>query len=589
MTEAAAFVKILNHRRAKVHHGLLLFLGAAAASWLIYVVSASTVADNRLRAAASRLDLTLQHFELRSWFPGQLVLRNMVVTHEFLGGNCRTTIASVDLPHDPLRLLMGDLRISTLTANGFRSSCEPGPRAQTMAPGTASPVMLGMIGITGLAAGTADAPPTETSAIDARSAEHAVEIERAVVHVKGVSYGRATVVEPFELTAEGFAVAHDGTRLHRAEAKLESGTVTYDERTVLDNLSVSLRFSSVPVGPESGVGDELHATLEIKRANVRSLPGIGTEAATAVEGTLQANLAWRAAHLAGGSSLRLSLEPFTWRHQGGGVTQLDKASVVSAAVAGLAESRPTSVEWRVQLPSVRYHGEPGLSVTAHDVALWVRYETPAMLPFDEPGDFSLRSGGVSLSRGEQVLMADGVSIEGRLRGAARSPEDQVFDFAMLTLTGARLGGELPVDEETVDARFSAEVQWEARQAAEGYSGSVNMRGQDAGVILNLVSGDELPSWITSKFYGEPFSLEAAVELRNGIVRVSDLELERGALTLRGWWRLDPEPSDGALLMEYGGLMVGIGGGQPGRVMLRASQEWLQSRPPPKLLSPVVEP
>ncbi len=594
MTGTALFEKTTGRRRLKVHRGLLLFLGAAVASWLVYVVAASTIAGNRLRAVASRMDLNLQHVEARSWFPGQLVLRDLVVTHQLLGSSCRTTVASVDLPHDPLRLVMGDLRISTLTADALRSTCEFGPPAQTMAAGAAPPVMLGLMGITSLAmaatdASPTDASPTDASPIDAPPVEYSVEIERAVVRVKGVSIGDASLVDPFELTAEGLAIDHDGARIHRADAKLESGTVTYDGQTLLDHLSVAFRVAPVQVGPESTFGNELHATLEINKADVRAMPGIGTEAPTAVEGTLQAKLTWRGARLASGSSLHLSLNPFTWNHEDGGVTRFEKTSVVSAEAFAPDASRPEGVEWRAKFPFVRYHGEPGLSAAVRDVSLCVRYETPEMLPIDQPGDFSMRTGSVSLSRGEQVLTADGVAVEGRLRGSAGSPQTQLFDSAMLTLTGARLVGDRPVDQQTVDARFSAEVQLKAAQAAEGYSGNVNMRGQDAGVILSLVNGGEFPGWITSKFDGEPFSLEAALELQSQIVRVSDLELERGALSLQGWWRLDPEHSDGALLMEYGGLEVGIDGGQPGRVMMRASQEWLQSRPPPKLLSAVVEP
>lgn len=567
----------------------MLFLGVALASWPVYVVAASTIAGNKLRAVASGMNLTLQHFEARSWFPGQLVLRDLVVTHQLRGSNCRTTAARVDLPHDPLRLVMGDLRISMLTADAVGSTCEFGPPAETVAVGAAPPFTLGMIGITSLAMAAVEASPTEASAIDAPSVDYSVEIERAVVHVKGVSMGHASLIEPFDLTAEGFSVDHDGVRIRQAEAKLASGTVTYDKQTVLDNLSVSFRVFSAQVGLETGAGNELNATLEIQRADVRALPGIGTAAPTAVEGTLQANLTWRGARLANGSSLHLSLNPFAWSHEGGGVTQFEKTSVFSAEAFAPAKSQPKSVEWQAKMPSVRYHGDPGLSATMHDVSLSVRYEAPAMLPMDQPGDFSMRTGGLSLRRGEQVLTSDGLAVEGRLRGSASSARNQLFDSAMLTLTGARLVGDRAVDQQTSDARFSAELQLKAAQAAEGYAGNMNMRGQDAGIILNLVNSGELPSWIRSKFEGEPFLLEAAVELNNEIVQLSNLEFERGALRLRGWWRLDSEHNDGALLMEYGGLQIGIGGGQPEGGLMRASQEWLQSRPPPKLLSAFVEP
>jgi hypothetical protein len=485
-------------------------------------------------------------------------------------------------------LIVGDLRISTLTADGLRSTCGFGPRAQPLAAGTARPATLGLMGITSLAL-TGATSPEDASAIHPPLVDSSVEIERLVVRVEGVSIGDANLVEPFEWTAEGFSVDPNGVRIRRADAKVESGTVTYAGQTVLDNLSVSFRASSVQVGPETGAGNELHATLEITNADVRALPGPPTEAPTAVEGTLRANLTWRGAHLASGSSLNVSLNPFAWSHEGGGVTQFEKTSVVSAVAFAADDGRLTSVEWQAQSPSMRHGREPGLSATVRDVSLRVRYETLALLLFDQPGNFSMRAGGLSLRRGEQVLMADGASVEGRLCDSAGSAQTHLFNSATLTLTGARLVDDQLVDQQTVGARFSAEVRLEAARPTDAYSGNVIMRGQDAGVILILANSGELPSWITSKFYGEPFSLEAALELQHGVVRVSDLELERGALTLRGWWRLDPENSDGALLMDYGGLHVGIVGGQPGRLTMRANQEWLQSRPPPEILSGVVEP
>jgi hypothetical protein len=149
-------------------------------------------------------------------------------------------------------------------------------------------------------------------------------------------------------------------------------------------------------------------------------------------------------------------------------------------------------------------------------------------------------GGVFVSREDQALTADRISVEGKLRGSTGSPEAQLFDSALVTLTGARLlsdrsaeeqsGGERTSDERLPDAgadehtpndRFSAEVLLKAALASGGYSGKVSMHGADAGIILILVRSGELPGWITSKFYGEPFSLEAALGVQNGIVRISD--------------------------------------------------------------------
>jgi hypothetical protein len=85
----------------------------------------------------------------------------------------------------------------------------------------------------------------------------------------------------------------------------------------------------------------------------------------------------------------------------------------------------------------------------------------------------------------------------------------------------------------------------------------------------------------SKFEGEPFALDANIAVKNGVVRLSDVQLERGALHLSGWWLLGAEHGAGALLMEYGGLSVGLDGSQPGQIVPRAGREWLQARLPPK--------
>jgi hypothetical protein len=163
-----------------------------------------------------------------------------------------------------------------------------------------------------------------------------------------------------------------------------------------------------------------------------------------------------------------------------------------------------------------------------------------------------------------------MTLEGRLRNGAGSRQSQLFDSVVLELGGARLVRNQSSDEQTSDDRFSAEVHLRATQAIRGYAGKVSMRGNDAGIFLTLMNSGQLPSWVASKFNHEPFSLNAALELQGGLVRVSALELERGALTLRGSWQFGPEHSNGALLMEYGGLHVSID--QTGEVAVRTSEE-----------------
>jgi hypothetical protein len=123
------------------------------------------------------------------------------------------------------------------------------------------------------------------------------------------------------------------------------------------------------------------------------------------------------------------------------------------------------------------------------------------------------------------------------------------------------------------------VQLKAAPVA-GYTGDVHVQGGDAGLVLTGIRERTLPDWIASKFDDEPFVLDAGIAVRDGVVRLSDVQLERGALQLRGWWLLGANPRAGALLLEYGGLSVGIDGSQPGQVVLRAGREWLQARPPP---------
>ena len=129
-------------------------------------------------------------------------------------------------------------------------------------------------------------------------------------------------------------------------------------------------------------------------------------------------------------------------------------------------------------------------------------------------------------------------------------------------------------------QFDADLELYSREQEAGLRGSLEAEGDDAGIALMLARLDRLPSWIESKFVQEAFTLNANVKTFPRGVELHDIRLDRGAIKLRGWWHVRPGSHRGALLMQYGGLTMGIdalGGAPVVMPVAPASEPWLESR------------
>lgn len=546
--------------------GVLLatFLGC----WLGYVWLASSIAERRLRTLAERAGVRVEQVEVRSWFPGRLVLRDLVVTHPLRGDRCRITAARIVAPHDPLKVIGGDVRIDTLRATDVELEC--GPALDPDSSLRRSKPTLGALTQGALAA-----------AGEATTDAGSIEVQRVVIGVTRLALGAAELATPFELTAKRLVARADHVGLDAAQATLQAGLVRFQGVPILERLSASFRLSAD--GPATRGGAAL-ATFTVSSADVRALPALGGARPAPAEGTLHAQLTWDGGDLAPGSNLDLNLRPFTWEQGGTAATRVEEGSTLSANVLPPVEGRPATVEWKLHAPRVQHRSEEGWSAEGRNLEARLSSTPPALSPFGHAAELALRVGPSSLQRDHWVLSTDAVSVDGLILESLGAPRLDRARFALRAArleSAASLGGAAGPSAELGDGRFSAEGRLRAWPSGAGYAGQVRAQGADAGVILTLVHTPDLPDWITSKFHGEPFALEAALGVSEEGVRLSELELERGALHVSGWWQLARDRDVGALLLEYGGLSVGIDG-ESGRVLLRPDAGWLESMSPPPL-------
>jgi hypothetical protein len=378
-------------------------------------------------------------------------------------------------------------------------------------------------------------------------------------------------------------------RLDGAAAELSSGTVTWKQQPMLDAVSAAFRFSTTQ-GFRSVNQDAAPSMLEVTEASVVGLPFPPGPVPSTVRGTWTARILWDHRQLAAGSASTLILDSFIWPHDDASQTRFEGPATFEATLLPKDEWQPGKLEWRVTAALVAHRGHHAWTIEGRDVGLTIWTAPDAWFPGRHPGDLELHGDGVKWQDDRLTLDAEEISMKGHL--AEGSPAALLFDTAALSIEGARLASErrpsrlapaASAESESVDGRFSAEVRVKAMGTQAGYAGDMRVHGNDAGVILGLVQRRDLPKWISSKFEGEPFSLDAKIATADGAARLYDLDLERGALDLQGWWHLARDHHDGALLMEYGGLSVGIEADDPGRVVLRPGQEWLQARPPPPTL------
>lgn len=512
--------------RHPILRGVVLFVVTPALCWLAYVWLASTIAANRLRALAASSGMSVQHVDARTWFPGHLVLRDLVVSHSWRGRSCRTSAALVNLPHGPLQLLQGNLRVETLTADKVAIAC--GSFRTPLAAVATTKAALGVTGMQALSFADDDSPTRD-----------AIEVRRAVIRIHRVSLGQIAMTTPFELRASNVDVTGGRLGFDSAELSLEAGALSW-------------KTQRTPA---------------------------------AVEGSLQLDLDWQDGQLAPGSSSNLTLAPFSWSHEGKAQTQFEGTSSLEAKLMPPVDQRAAQIDWQINVPALRHQGEHALRAEARDIRLRISSDARHGLPLGYPVDFQLQASAIAVDRAQLGLKCDRASFEGRLAGVPR--EGSLFDTARISLRDATLradvsAGPQPNESPGPDSErhFSSTIRLNSLASTDGYSGDLHATGADAGVILTLVQPRDLPEWIESKFQGEPFELDAAIVVKEGTVRLSDLVLDRGALHLRGFWLVDPEQRGGALLLEYGGMSVGIDGSQGGGVVLRPGPDWLQEKSPP---------
>lgn len=513
-------------------HPLLRILGAGAlaigASWLVYVLAVPGLAVDRVRNALSDFGLVVEQVDARSWFPGHLTLRNLVVRHALLSGSCRTIVKEIRLPHDPWRLLGGDVRVGTLIASGAELSCGEG--SATLATVTnRERTTLAMVG---MAFAGANPEPTTT--------EQSFEADEVVLHVVALSFGSVDMLGTFDFGASNVSIVDQKVELEEVWARLAPATATWQGQTRSSGVAASL----------------------------------------------QGALVWQNSRLMSGSSIALRLSPGTWKHVTSSRVVFEQEGSVRVDVVADPGLDSTRLAWQASLPLVRYAGAEATGIVATDVEL--TGETDSLRRPGQNGNFRLQSKAFSAERAGQQLTADTVSVVGALGASDDAP---LLESARLTLTGARLQNALEGGQQNEgsaaavyrESTFLARADVKAVGQPVAYTGSLNVQGDDAEVILALGRKADLPAWITSKFTGEPFSLVATLGLDDDVLRLDAIDVERGAIRLNGWWQTGNDGTQGAMLMQYGGLAVGLDLAQTDQVILPASEEWLQARTPAPLL------
>lgn len=106
-------------------------------------------------------------------------------------------------------------------------------------------------------------------------------------------------------------------------------------------------------------------------------------------------------------------------------------------------------------------------------------------------------------------------------------------------------------------------------------GRVHVKGADAGVGLDWANADAGARWMLAELIGQPFELEAALQLCGAGLTLDDIRLETGLTQGTGVLRSVGDESRGALVLRRGSLSVGVrllpGGAQ---ALLSPEPGWL---------------
>ncbi len=197
-------------------------------------------------------------------------------------------------------------------------------------------------------------------------------------------------------------------------------------------------------------------------------------------------------------------------------------------------------------------------------------ELPTLRLADAIGNFILPHGAyISAIVGQSVEHSEAPQIEisASFPKLTYQREAQFFDFDQVSLAGR-------LTERSAGASLDYPKKAPIDSAGR-FAGSLTFRGDDAGVILTLANAQGLPEWVSTKFQGEAFKLKADISWQDDQLRLSNIELVRGAILMRGWLAFSSSLPKGALRFDYGGLYAAIHVDPAGQELLIApSQSWL---------------
>lgn len=257
-----------------------------------------------------------------------------------------------------------------------------------------------------------------------------------------------------------------------------------------------------------------------------------------------------------------------WRWEDGSVTRLGKgAHGVLHVDSRAAEER--RIAYRLTAPHMEHRADnEGTSGEVRDVELTLRG-----LPTEELSanafDWALRGKQLRVAKGSTELRAETLIGSGKLNDVLPAPDASSvsIDLQGAALVRASSRGDFALEASLV----------ERERAAAGYQGKVAAAGDDASVFLAAAELEQLPSWLRSKFEGEPFRFEATAVIVDDTLSLHRIRLERGAMSVRGFWHLGDHHRDGALLMQYGGMYIGVEAVPQGLSVGPVGQDWLAAK------------
>lgn len=575
--------------------GLGLLLGVIVL-WVAYVIAMSVWLPRRLSSLATATDVVLDQERATSWYPGEVTLHDVTASYD-VHYDTQQWRCQLSGPRITLQLglaglwstLLGDAQIRSVRGGDLVFSCTTQPTVDTAAVGRAprrgdsrSPPWRSLGGrdsAHGFSVVDFGVPASVAGRRDARDSASSLWVDEVHLGVSRIALDDLVLRGPITFVAESAAVRDGAVEAEQARLRLQAATLEdhgdQPPATIAKQIVAEVQLSTR--AGESAVNSP-RVTAAIERLDWVSYPRRATTAGVELDAHVSGRLvwegpSWQQVRLSDSSTLRIDARHARLNPSNSAALEFVNGFDATMSVATSAEtSRPATLEWALSAPRVaRREASGDHQLVLEDVELMLSGDAAGLPGIPQDASLRLQAGSVKMSYDEQTIVAEHASLQAELEDvSAAVPQLNDLD---VELEGGRLA-RLPGS----DPQFRLEL--ELAGASDGVRrGSARARGDDAGVLLSLANVRGLPTWISSKFRGQPFALSAIATLDDQRLVLSELHMERGAITLRGWLALAPGEQDGALLMEYGGLAVGIDAGRS-EIVTPAPVGWLAGHPAP---------